>query len=176
MPRELPSRAVKAPVLKSVSIVPTVTTLSHLSTNSLTSSSSRAPSYMPINAGCFASSTDLSMNIVARGKPEASTTSCRAARSPARAARMPGRMHAVPASAIAATTASAAAARELGSLRAQCDVRRFTTALASRSPKSGSALRKCATERSMMFSRLTFVRLVAMFSINRSFSASLISR
>src|SRR5271165_2274242 len=59
---------------------------------------------------------------------------------------------------------------------ARRDTWRLASALASRSPYSGSALPKSATERSMMSSRLTCERLAAMFAINLCFSASLISR
>lgn len=73
---------VKAPVLKSERIVPIRTTLSHDSTNSRTASSMSFPSYMPMKAGCCSSSADLSISIVAKGSPDASTNACTASCKP----------------------------------------------------------------------------------------------
>ena len=73
-------------------------------------------SHSRMKDGCCSSSTDLSISIVAKGKPQASTKDCRASRKPARTAKTPGRVHAVWAPCRAAIIASVTDWKILGSL------------------------------------------------------------
>src|SRR5215472_10460682 len=110
-------RAVKAPVLKSVINVPTVTTWSQDSTYARTSGFISLPSYIPMKDGCCSSRTDLSANIVANGMPLASTKACSCDCSPTRRTSHPGRMHAASAISSADKIASVAALTLSGILR-----------------------------------------------------------